>query len=52
MQESEGRAMKKTLSRIMVLLLAMVMVITSALAVFADTESVQPADEGMTGGLC
>jgi uncharacterized repeat protein (TIGR02543 family) len=50
MQESEGRAMKKTLSRIMVLLLAMVMVITSALAVFADTESVQPADEGMTGG--
>lgn len=45
MQESEGRAMKKTLSRIMVLLLAMVMVITSALAVFADTESVQPAGQ-------
>lgn len=36
--------MKKTLSRIMVLLLAMVMVITSALAVFAGTEEPAPAE--------
>ena len=33
--------MKKTLSRIIVVLLAMVMVITSALAVFAETEGGQ-----------
>ena len=39
-----GTAMKKTLSRIMVLLLAIVMVLTSAAAVFADTESGQPGN--------
>ena len=42
--------MKKTLSRIMVLLLAMMMVITSALAVFAETDNGQPDSEGLTAG--
>lgn len=42
--------MKKTLSRIAVIMLAMVMVITSALAVFADAENGQAASEGLTGG--
>ncbi len=42
--------MKKTLSRIIVVLLAMVMVITSALAVFAETEGGQPGNEGLTAG--
>lgn len=37
--------MKKTFSRIIVVLLAMVMVITSALAVFAETEGGQPGNE-------
>ena len=42
--------MKKTLSRIAVIMLALVMVITSALAVFADAENGQAANEGLTGG--
>ena len=42
--------MKKTLSRITVIMLALVMVITSALAVFADAENGQAASEGLTGG--
>lgn len=49
-KKEEGNVMKKTLSRIAVLMLAMVMVITSALAVFADAENGQAANEGLTGG--
>ncbi len=43
--------MKKTLSRITVLILALVMVITSALAVYADTENGQALSEGESAGI-
>lgn len=44
-KKAEGNAMKKTLSRIAVIVLAMVMVITSAFAAFADT----PEQTGAAG---